>query len=121
MQPQLASFVFVPARVRLRSVRDRRISVRISCTGPCAVSGRLSLDGRSARRAGLARRSSAPVNIGRASDLRTSATSFTLKIILTQRAVQALRRLSRGTLRLRLSARGGTRNETHSRTIAYVR
>jgi secreted trypsin-like serine protease len=120
-QPQLASFVFVPARVRLRSVRDRRISVRIRCTGPCAVSGRLSLDGPSARRAGLAKRSGASVNIGRASDLRTSATSFTLKVVLTRRAVNGLRRLSRGTLRLRLIARGGTRSETHSRTIAYVR
>ncbi len=120
-QPQLASFVFVPARVRLRSVRDRHISVRIRCTGPCAVSGRLVLDGRSAQRAGLARRGGAAVNIGRASDLRTSATSFTLRIVLTRRAVQGLRRLSRGTLRLRVSARGGTRSESHSRTIAYVR
>jgi hypothetical protein len=85
------------------------------------VSGRLTLDGRSARRAGLAKRAGTPVNIGRASDLRTSATSFTLKIVLTRRGVQGLRRLSRGTLRLRLSARGGTRSEAHSRTIAYVR
>ncbi len=88
-QPQLASFVFVPARVRLRSVRDRRVSVRIRCTGPCAVSGRLLLDGHSARRAGLATRAGTPVSIGRASDLRTSATSFTLKIVLTRRGCRA--------------------------------
>jgi hypothetical protein len=115
----LAKLIFVPARVRLRNLVGRRIAIRVRCTTACAVSGRLSLDALSTRRAGLAKRSTASVGDGR--DLRTSATTFTLTIKLTPRALKALRRLQRGTLVLRVNARGGTRSQTLSRSIAYVR
>jgi secreted trypsin-like serine protease len=115
----LAKLVFVPARVRLRNLVGRRIAIRVRCTTACAVSGRLSLDAAGARRAGLAKRGTASVGDGR--DLRTSATTFTLTIKLTPRALKGLRRLRRGTLVLRVGARGGTRSQTFSRSIAYVR
>jgi secreted trypsin-like serine protease len=115
----LAKLIFVPARLRLRNLVGRRIAIRVRCEGACAVSGRLSLDTVSTRRAGLAKRGRASVGDGH--DLRTSATTFTLTIKLTPRALTALRRLRRGTLVLRVNARGGTRSQTFSRSIAYVR
>ena len=115
----LAKLIFVPARLRLRNVLGRRIAIRVRCTTACGVTGRLSLDALSARRGGLAQRGTARLGGGR--DLRTSATTFTLTLRLTSRALRALRRVRRGTLVLRVSADGGTRSQTFSRTIAYVR
>jgi hypothetical protein len=85
------------------------------------VAGRLVLDGTSARRVGLAKRSTSPVAVGGASDLRTTPSAFTLTIRLTPRATKALRRLRRGTLGLQVGARGGTRRMALNRSIPYVR
>ncbi|MEA2221793.1 MAG: hypothetical protein QOH83_169, partial [Solirubrobacteraceae bacterium] len=115
----LAKLIFVPKRVRLRDVLARRIAIRVRCTTACGVTGRLSLDALSTRRSGLARRGTASLGGGR--DLRTSATTFSLTIKLTSRALKALRRVQRGTLVLRVSADGGTRSQAFSRSIAYVR
>jgi hypothetical protein len=96
-----------------------RISIRVRCTTACGVTGRLSLDALSTRRGGLAKRGTASLGGGR--DLRTSATTFTFTLKLTSRALKALRRVQRGTLVLRVSAHGGTRSQSFSRSIAYVR
>jgi len=121
---QLAGFVSVPRRLRLRGLVDRRFAVRIHCAAACAVDARLMLDAASARRTGLATRSGGPggaVTIGRARDLHTMPASFTLPIELDARAVKALRRLRRATFSLLVGARGGTRTAELARSIAYLR
>jgi hypothetical protein len=115
----LAKLIFVPKRMRLRDVLRGRVAIRVRCTTACGVTGRLSLDALSTRRSGLARRGTASLGGGR--DLRTSATTFTVTIKLTSRALKALRRVQRGTLVLRVSADGGTRSQAFSRSIAYLR
>jgi hypothetical protein len=61
------------------------------------------------------------VRVGGASRARTTASSFDVTIGLRRRALTALKRLPRATLRLRISARGATRSEAIARSIAYVR
>jgi hypothetical protein len=117
----LADLVHVPARVRLRSLRDRRLAIRMRCRAACAVSARLVLDAASSRRAGLTRRRGLRATIGRASDVRTRALSFNVAIDLTPRALRALRRLRRATLSLHVSAKGGTRTASLRRAISYLR
>ena len=117
----LADLVHVPARVRLRSLRDRRLAIRMRCGAACAVSARLVLDAASSRRAGLTRRRGLRATIGRASDVRTRALSFNVEIVLTPRALRALERLRRATLSLHVSARGGTRAASLRRAISYLR
>jgi secreted trypsin-like serine protease len=119
----LASIVFVPARVRLRSLLDRRLTIRVRCAAACEVSARLLLDPRSSRRAGLAGRTGVSASVGRGSDVRTAAMRFNLAIALTPRTLKALKRLQRGTLRLRLRLRAGAehRDTTIERSIAYLR
>ena len=116
-RPALVRLLAVPRRLRLRSLLDRRFTVRVRCAGACSVSARLQLDAASARRTGLTRRRGVAATIGRGIDLRTRATAFNLTIGLTPVAVRALRRLPRATLRVRIAG-GGT---TLEKSIAYVR
>jgi secreted trypsin-like serine protease len=117
----LARFVSVPARVRVRSLLDGRMAIWLRCSAACTVTGRLALDARSAQRSRLARRPRGSVQVGTGRELRTSATMLRLTLNLTPRAVRALRRVRRGTLVLRVSARGGARRGTLARSIALVR
>ena len=117
--PPLLGLVAAPARVRLRSLRDRRMSIRVSCTAACTVQASLVLDPASSRRAGLTRRAGVSATLGRGRDLRTRATRFTLTIQLTPRALKALKRLKRARLGLRISAGGGA--STIERSVSYLR
>lgn len=117
----LAVLVHAPAHLRLRSLLDRRFAVRIRCTAACRVAGRLLLDATSARRARLTRRAGVAVRVGSGSRRGTAAAGFHVTINLTRRALTAMKRLRRGTLRLRVSARGTTQSATIERSIAYRR
>lgn len=117
----LARLIGAPARVRLTSLRDRRFSVRIRCEAACAVTARLVLDATSSRRTGLTTRRAVTASIGRASDLRTRASSFNLAIELTPRALKAIKRLRRATFGLHISAGNGMRRATMERSISYLR
>jgi hypothetical protein len=112
--------VHAPARLRLRGLLDRRFAVRVRCAEACSVSARLLLDAASARRASLTR-AWGRARVGGGSQRRTTARSFNVTITLTRRTLKAMKRLRRGTLRLRIGARGATRNATIERTIAYRR
>jgi len=120
-RPPLVSLVSVPARLRLRGLLDRRFAVRVRCATSCAVAAALRLDATSARRAGLTKRTGIAVRVGGARAQRGTAKAFKIVIKLSPTAVKALRRLRRGTLVLRVNARGATRNRTAERTIAYLR
>lgn len=114
--PPLVKLLYAPRRLRLSSLLDRRFAVRVRCTAACSVAARVLLDATSARRSGLSR-SARRATLGRGMDLRTRPASFKLTIELTPRALRALRRLPRATLRVRISAGG----ETLQRAIAYRR
>ena len=114
--PRLVTLLYAPARLRLRSVLDRRFAIRVRCTAPCSVAARVLLDSASSRRSGLSGRART-ATLGRAIDLRARAASFRLTIVLTRRALKALRQLRRATLRVRIAGGG----ETIERTIAYRR
>jgi hypothetical protein len=116
----LAALVHAPARLRLRGLLDRRFAVRVRCAEACSVTARLVLDAADARRAGLTR-GRGRVSVGGGSRRRTSAPSFNVTIELTRRALKAMRGLRRGTLRLRISARGATRTGAIERSLAYRR
>ena len=119
--PPLARLVGAPARLRLRSLRDRRFAVRIRCEAACGVSARLVLDATSSRRTGLTTRRGVTASIGRAGDLRTRATTFNLTIELTPRALKALKRLRRAGFGLHISAGNGTRSTMIEQSISYLR
>jgi secreted trypsin-like serine protease len=121
VSPPLAAVVGVPARIRLRSLSDRRFSIRMRCEAACAVSVRLLLDATSSRRTGLTRRRGVSATIGRASGLRTRAASFNLTVHLTGRALKALKRLRSARFGLNVTATGGTRSASLARTISYLR
>lgn len=112
--------MYVPSRIRLPSLLDGRFTVRLLCTAACAVSGQLSLDARSARRAGITRRART-VSLGNGRNLRRFSANFTLTIRIAPAARKSLRRVRTGTLRLRVTATGGMRRKTLVRSITLTR
>jgi hypothetical protein len=86
------------------------------------VQARLFLDAASSKRAGLTRRTGLSATLGRGRDLSTRPTTFKLTILLTPRALKALKGLHRAKLVLRINATGGgTRGTTVERAISYLR
>ncbi len=104
----------------LYSLFDRLITVRVRCSAPCTLNARLVLDGRTAKRVGLSRRASSTLIGTGARRLRRKGTSA-LAIHLTRRGARALHRAAGGTMRLRITARAGTRLQKLERTIALRR
>jgi hypothetical protein len=98
--------VSVPERVKLQTLRGRSLRVRFDCVRACTISGRLTLDGATARRFGLGSGHGA-VTIGRGSSSLTAAGSRTLVVSLTTRAKRALRNRGRAAVRLRTDLRSG--------------
>lgn len=119
--PALAGLVFVPARVRLRSLLDRRMPIRIRCAAGCAVTARLRLDPWTSRAARLTARRGVRASVGSGRDLRAAAGTFKLTIRITPRGLKALRRLRRATLTLDVSARGALPGQRFTRRVAYRR
>jgi secreted trypsin-like serine protease len=120
--PQLdapAGTVAVPAHMKLSSLRGKRLRVRFDCDRACTISGRLTLDARSARRFGLGRGRGA-VTIGRGKSSLAGAGSRMLTVTLTPKARRALRNRSGFTLRLRTDLRSGTSHlpSTHRITVS---
>jgi secreted trypsin-like serine protease len=98
--------VSAPERVKLQTLRAKSLRVRFDCARACTISGRLTLDGATARRFGLASGGSA-VTIGRGSSSLQAAGSRTLAVSLTAKAKRALRNRTRATVRLATDLRAG--------------
>jgi secreted trypsin-like serine protease len=112
--------VSVPEHVKLRTVRGKRLRVRFDCVRACTISGRLTLDGATARRFGLGSGGSA-VTIGRGSSSLTAAGSRTLVVGLTARAKRALRNRSRADVHLTTDVRSGAWRLASTQKIALSR
>jgi secreted trypsin-like serine protease len=97
----LPRLIAAPRRTRVRSLLDRRMSVRVQCFSPCSVKATLRLRPRT-RRAGAVGPGTL-LGSGRASTTRAATVRVTIK--LTRSAVRRLRRVRRGQLALRATVR----------------
>lgn len=113
--------VAVPERVKLQTLRGKSLRVRFDCVRACTISGRLTLDGATARRFGLGGSGSGAVTIGRGSSSLTAAGSRMLTVGLTARAKRALRNRSRATVRLRTELSSGASHLADTRRISVSR
>jgi secreted trypsin-like serine protease len=114
--PPLARLLAGPRKIRVASLSDGRMSIRVECTAACALTARLTLDGRTAKRIGLTR-SAGRVLVGSGARKLSKAGSVKLAVRLTRKAVRALRRGAGGAMKLRVTARAGTRVQQLERTI----
>lgn len=105
-----------PARIKLRTLRDRGLRVSFTCRRSCTLSGRLTVDAATARRFGLRSRT-----LGRATTSLDGAGSGTLSVRLGATAKRALRNRKRFTARLATELAGGTTPLTGSSRIAVSR
>ncbi len=102
--PKLAKLVSVASRIRVSSLLDRKLRIRVRCSTACFVSATLKLDARSSRKLRLTRRRghSSRVAIGDAERLRAGIVRVTLR--LSRRTIKRLRNARSGTLTLRVTA-----------------
>jgi hypothetical protein len=114
--PPLARLLTGPRRMAVKSLLDGRMSIRVACSVACALSGRLTLDGRTARRVGLTKFIGSTL-IGTGTRRLARAGSVTLVIRLKPRAARALRRARDGAVRVRITAKSGKRTLRLERTI----
>lgn len=114
--PALARLLPGPRRMYVRSLLDRRMTIRVHCSVACTMKARFTLDWRTARRLRLTR-SGTNVLIGTGARRLRGAGSVKLTIRLTKRAVRALRRAHRGATRVRVTATAGQRRQRLDRTI----
>jgi hypothetical protein len=97
--------IAAPRRARVRSLLDRRMSVRVKCFSPCSVTATLRLRSRTGR-AGVVDPGTL-LGSGRVSTTRAATVRVMIK--LTRRAVRRLRRVRRGNLALRATVTEGGR------------
>ncbi|MGH2841424.1 MAG: serine protease [Solirubrobacteraceae bacterium] len=101
--PPLAELVSVPKRIKVSSLLDRRMTIRVRCSEGCFAESTLALDARTARRLRLTRRNRA-FRIASGDAERLVAGTLKVTIRLSRRTVKRLRRARRGTLTLRVTA-----------------
>ena len=111
--PQL---VGAPRRVRIRSLLDRRISFRVRCFSACSVRATLKLIGRTRRSRASTR---AQVGSGHAGTAQAATVRVTVK--LTRSGLRQLRRLRRGTLKLRANVTDASRSTRLDQRVALRR
>jgi hypothetical protein len=118
--PALARLLAGPHSLRVRSLADGRMSVRVHCSAACRLSARLTLDARTAKRVGLTR-SNVHALVGTGSGSIAAGRDATLVITLPRRAVRALRHAAGGAMKLRVTARAGARVQQLERTLKLRR
>jgi hypothetical protein len=114
--PALARLLPGPRSIRLASLADGRMSIRVECSAPCTLKARLTLDARTAKRVRLTRFNSR-VLIGTGSRRLPNGGRVRLAVRLTRKAVRALHGGAGGATKLRVTARAGTRVQQLERTI----
>ncbi|MDQ3678409.1 MAG: hypothetical protein M3401_16700, partial [Actinomycetota bacterium] len=108
--PRLASLVSIPKRIRVKSLLDRRMTVRVRCSAACSVRSTMTLDAKTSRKLRLTRRAGRAVRIGKGETERLRATTMRLIIRLTRRTVKRLRHARSGTLTLRFTVTDNDEN-----------
>ena len=116
----LARLVSVPTRVRVTSLLDGRLNIRVRCTAVCDLRATLRLRGPTARSLGLTR-TSGSVRIGSGTRRLRSSRTARLTIRLPRATTRKLRRARRGSLALRVTATAPGRSLRLDRTIALRR
>ena len=102
----------------MRSIVSRGLSLRLSCSEACLVSGEIRITRKLARSLGLPA-PRATVVIGRGTGARLSSGAVALTLTLTAKARTALRKLRTGDLTVQLTATDAAGNT--SRTNVTVR
>ena len=118
--PTTRPLVTVRSNIRLATLRSNGVRTRVRCSGLCAITARLTLNGRTARRFGLTR-GSAAVTIGRATARLDAAGARIVRVRLSARARRALRRLRSATIVLRADVLTGAVRARETRNIAVRR
>jgi len=116
----IARLVDVPKRVSIRSLLDRKTSVRVQCMSACELSATLRFTGSVVGSAGAAQ-SVRGAKVGSALTRWSSARTSTLTIKLTKAAVKKLRRARGGKLDLTVMAKAGSRQTRLNRTLTLRR
>ena len=114
--PPLARLLAGPRRARVSSLLDGRTSIGVTCSAACALSARLTLDARTAKKIGLVKVARSTL-IGTGSKRLRRAGRVTIVLRLKSSAVRALRRARDGAIRVRVTARAGQRTQRLERTI----
>lgn len=110
MTPPLAKLVSIPKKIRVSSLMDRRMTVRVQCSDACFVESTMTLDAKSSRKLRFTRRKSHSVRIGTADAERLDAGLLKLTLRLSRRTAKRLRPARSGTLTLRFTATGDDEN-----------
>jgi hypothetical protein len=118
--PELARLLPGPHSLRVKSLADGRMSIRVRCSVTCRLSARLTLDARTAKRVGLTR-SNAAARVGTGTMRAAAGKDVRLVVTLTRKAVRGLRGAAGGAAKLRVSARAGTRVQQLERTFTLRR
>ncbi|MDP8908337.1 MAG: serine protease [Chloroflexota bacterium] len=111
--PQL---VGAPRRIRIRSLRDRRISFRVRCFSACSVRATLRLTGRTRGARGTTR---TKLGSGQARTAQAATVRVTVK--LTRSGLRRLRRVRRGSLELRATVTEAGRSTPLDHRVALTR
>jgi secreted trypsin-like serine protease len=99
----LAKLVSIPTRIKVSSLLDRRMTVRLECSEACTVDSTLSLDAKTSRKLHLTRRLRS-VRIATGDGERLAAGPLRVTLRLSTSTVKRLRKARSGTITLGATA-----------------
>ncbi|MDX6690488.1 MAG: hypothetical protein QOG15_1945 [Solirubrobacteraceae bacterium] len=101
-----AQLVGPPSTIKVKSLLDRRMTIRVRCAVACIASSTLKLDARASRKLSLTRTNGRAALIASGAAERATAGTLEITIRLSRRTVKRLRHARTGTLTLRVVASG---------------
>ena len=115
----LARLVSLPRSVKLSSLLDRRVGVRVACTAACSIAAKLRLNGSAAKHIGLSEGASAVLGTGASTYAAARTANVTIK--LSKNTVAKLRKLHGGRLTLSVVVTGNKVRQEFGPTQAIKR
>jgi subtilisin family serine protease len=112
----------LPGRLRLRTVLSRGLRLPARCSERCTVRVAITVDGHTAKRAGLAKRSSAKVTVAKGTATVAGGAKRSVRVRFTTKARHALARLRSVRTAVRITATDAAGNDrTRSRRLTLSR
>jgi len=102
--PKLAELVLIPQRIKVSSLFDRKMVVRVRCSVGCFVASTLKLDAKTSRKLRLTRRKNHSVRVAIGEAERLSAGLVRVTLRLSRPMIKRVRKARSGTLALRVDA-----------------
>jgi len=100
--PPLAEVVSIPKRIKVSSLLDRKMVIRVRCRGGCYAASTLTLDAKTSRKVRLTRRRGKTKRIASGDNERLTAGTVRVTLRLSRSTIKRLRRARSGTLTLRV-------------------